>query len=157
MYTTIKQAAELFNVTEITIRRWIEEFSETGKLSPAATPQQGRRRVLTDSDMEVIALVAEMKGQGKTFEDIHAALKAGQRGELPQSYSSELSTTSANTELLFAVQRIQKLELELEEERAQRREAEIERGRAEGRLDIMRENLDRAYKELEELRKKLQN
>jgi hypothetical protein len=44
--------------------------------------------------MEVLSLVAELKGQGRTYADIHATLKTGQRGTSPELL--ELSTNLKN-------------------------------------------------------------
>jgi DNA-binding transcriptional MerR regulator len=154
MYTSTRQAAQLFSVNEQTVRRWIDEFSAL--LSPAATPESGRRRVLTDKDMEVVALVAEMKEQGKTFEEIHAALQAGQRGAVPESDSPQQLATPAHTELVFLVQRVRNLEKDLEAERTKRIQAEVEKGRAEGRESVLREMLEQTQRELNDLRNKLQ-
>lgn len=155
MYTTTKQAAQLFSVNEQTIRRWVDEFA--GKLSPAANPEAGRPRRLLENDLAVLALVADMKGEGKTFEEIHAALNAGQRGVVPETYSSGLLATPANsTQLVMLAQRVQQLENDLEDERARRMTAEIERGRAEGRESALREMLEQTQRELNDLRNKLQ-
>lgn len=149
--TTTHQAAQLFNVNPQTIRRWVDEFGK--HLSPSATPQQGRSRILTDADMQVLALIAELKEQGKVYEDIHAALSAGQRGDPPlNAQSPTLATLPNSEEYALLVQRIQGLQAELDDERRQRIAAQVEQGRVEGRESVLREMLDKAYLEIDRLR-----
>jgi DNA-binding transcriptional MerR regulator len=71
-----------------TIRNWTKEFS--GYLSPTATPGTGNTRRLTAEDMSVLALIAQMSNEGRSFEDIHLALAAGQRGDMPNITSEEI-------------------------------------------------------------------
>lgn len=155
---TTHQAAELFDVTAQTIRRWVDEFSKY--LSPSARPEQGRSRILTESDLDVLALIYSMKGQGKLFEDIHAALSAGQRGEAP---SNSLTATPENSEQNALFLRLQdtlmQMNAQLDDERKKRLEAEIGRAYSEGRESILREMLDKLEKEVASLRQspKLQN
>lgn len=80
MYTST-HAATLFHVSNETIRNWSEEFSRY--LSFLANPGKGRTRSFSEEDMQVLSLIAEMKGKGSTFEEIHIALGKGQRGDAP--------------------------------------------------------------------------
>lgn len=82
MYTAI-QVAHLFHLARETVRQYSLEFSAV--LSPGANPGTGRTRVYTDDDLEVFALIVEMKGQGRQYDDIHASLANGQRGSIPES------------------------------------------------------------------------
>src|SRR4051794_16913775 len=86
-YTT-RQIAALYSVSIETIRIWTLEFAEY--LSPTAQPGRNKNRVYTVSDLEVLALVSELKGQGKIFSDVHLALKAGQRGAAPNLEPQEI-------------------------------------------------------------------
>jgi len=78
---TVKDIAVRFNISRETVRIWAKEFASY--LSPTANPSKGNQRNFDDEDLSVFALIAEMKGQGNTFEDIHASLQAGQRGHVP--------------------------------------------------------------------------
>jgi DNA-binding transcriptional MerR regulator len=71
----------IHNVSHETVRRWAEEFAEF--LSVTANPGKGKHRIFTDEDMQVLSLVAEYKDRNSTYEDIHAALRSGQRGDMP--------------------------------------------------------------------------
>lgn len=77
MYTS-KHLAALFHVTVETIRLWAIEFASY--LSPTAQPGTKKPRYFTQSDLDTLTLVADMKAHGKTFTEIHATLQAGQRG-----------------------------------------------------------------------------
>ena len=76
-YST-KHVELLYGVSHETVRRWTDEFAEY--LSHSANPGKGRHRNFNDADMQVLALVADYKSRGVLFEEIHAALKNGQRG-----------------------------------------------------------------------------
>jgi DNA-binding transcriptional MerR regulator len=81
MEYTSRHAVILYKVTAETIRSWTEEFSEY--LSPTANPGKGRHRVFSDEDMQVFAYIQERKRQGAVFEQIHAELANGNRGNIP--------------------------------------------------------------------------
>lgn len=89
-----------FDVTGETIRAWSNEFSPY--LSPTATPGENRHRIFSDEDMAVFALIASMKREGKIYADIHAALRAGQRGDLAEviSETNQIETTTAQLALI---------------------------------------------------------
>lgn len=94
MYS-VNQAAALYNVSYETIRRYTLEFADY--LSPTANPQAGRQRLYSEEDMKVFSLVVEMKTQGNTYDDIHVALKRGERGKSPDVQPDQLSVM-LNTE-----------------------------------------------------------
>lgn len=78
-YTT-KDIASLFSVSQETVKNWSREFAVY--LSATATPPAGTKRVFTDEDTAVFALIADYKSRGLTYTDAHIALQAGQRGEV---------------------------------------------------------------------------
>jgi DNA-binding transcriptional MerR regulator len=81
-YST-QQTANLFSLSRETIRRWAKEFTEY--LSDTASAGGGRTRKFSEDDLNVFALVANLKDTGETFDSIHASLKNGQRGEIPEN------------------------------------------------------------------------
>jgi DNA-binding transcriptional MerR regulator len=83
----------LYGIALETARQWAIEFGEY--LSPTGKPGKHKHRIYTDEDMRVFALVAQMKGQGSTYEEIHATLKAGQRGDVPAIPPDEVSALAA--------------------------------------------------------------
>ncbi len=89
-----RHIAALFNVTGETVRVWAEEFAQY--FSPTATPGKGRHRSFSEDDLEVFALIAELKEQGQTFNDIQGALANGQRGTPPNIPPSEVQAIMLN-------------------------------------------------------------
>jgi DNA-binding transcriptional MerR regulator len=144
MYTT-PDVQTLFDCSHQTVKRWCEEFGQF--LSPTAQPEKGRPRRFTEADIEVFALIVEMRAAGKMYEDIHAALSAGQRGTPPASPPAERITAIAPTAPAMLAQmqlRIDTLEQELIDERAKRH-------RAEGREELLMQLLKDAQIRIEEL------
>lgn len=81
MYT-VAHVCELHGIVQETVRQWVLEFSQY--LSPTANPGKNKKRHFTVEDMRVLALVANMKDQSFTYEEIHASLQNGQRGDPPE-------------------------------------------------------------------------
>lgn len=81
MYT-VSDVARLFDVSKQSGRVWAGEFAQ--HLDPDANPPPGKTRQFTEDDMEVFALVAQLRQEGANYEDIHAALAAGERGNVEQ-------------------------------------------------------------------------
>lgn len=79
MYTTTQLAAR-FQITDQSVKRYSGEFRAF--LSPTANPEKGNTRLFTDDDLKVYDVIVRMsKVEHKTFEQIHMALLAGERGE----------------------------------------------------------------------------
>ena len=76
-----RHISQLFDISHQTVKDWCDNFTEY--LSPTAMPGKGRTRHFTEDDLRVFSQVADIKRSGGTFEDVHIALKAGQRGTLP--------------------------------------------------------------------------
>jgi DNA-binding transcriptional MerR regulator len=81
MEYTSRHAVILYKVTAETIRSWTQEFEHY--LSATANPGKGRHRIFTEQDMQVFAYIHERKQQGAVFEQIHAELANGNRGNIP--------------------------------------------------------------------------
>ena len=94
MEYTSRHAVILYKVTAETIRAWSEEFADF--LSVTANPGKGRHRVFTDDDMQVFAYICERKKQGALFDQIHAELANGSRGELPPLPPEEVQALVAD-------------------------------------------------------------
>ncbi len=88
MYYSTRHVRLLHDISAETVRNWCEEFSNY--LSPTANPGKGKHRNFTDDDMRVLDLVAQMKNQGLTYEQVHASLQNGDRGNLPQLPANEM-------------------------------------------------------------------
>jgi DNA-binding transcriptional MerR regulator len=79
-YTT-NDVKTLLNVAPETVRNWTREFARY--LSATANPEAGRTRLYTDDDLKVFDLVYRMRDENRSYEDIHASLLAGERGNSP--------------------------------------------------------------------------
>lgn len=143
------QTALLFKVARETIRKWAIEFEPY--LSPSARPAAGGIRRFTESDLEVFALVSEMKDQGKVFDDIHAALRAGQRGDIPERTNALIS--SANNSPLAI--RIEELEETIADITTRLNQSELARAKAEGREGLLQDMLREATAEIARLNRLL--
>jgi DNA-binding transcriptional MerR regulator len=128
MYTA-KHVAIIYNISNETVRTWSEEFSQY--LSATANPGKGRHRAFSDDDMGVLSLISEMKSEGKTFEDIHAALKNGSRGDAPNAAPEEVQA-------LVVSDQEKRLTLEV---RFLQRELEALRGQAERGREVYERNI----------------
>jgi len=123
MYTA-SQVAQVFKTARETIRNWAIEFEN--ELSPSANPGDKRQRSFTDSDLEIIALISEMKGQGKLYADIHAALVNGQRGHVPDDVSAIVPADTPRPTQLQARVNFLEAQLQAVMESSQRDKAQID-------------------------------
>ena len=82
----LEQIANLYSTSSENARRWCIEFAPF--LSEGANPPNQRKRLLSDDDLTVLSLVAEMRQQGHVFKTIHEALGEGKRGALPANPSA---------------------------------------------------------------------
>lgn len=78
---TISDFTKVYDVQPNTIRQWSKTFADF--LTPGANPPKGETRVYSDADGQVIALIADMRQDHQSYESIHAALAAGDRGQWP--------------------------------------------------------------------------
>lgn len=120
------------------MKNWTSEFADY--LSQTATPPANRQRRFIDDDLEVLALVTEMKTAGATYEAIHAALAAGQRGDIPDS----AITAEPPAMTLVLRQRITDLEVRL----AQVLETNAEQG---GQIKLLKEQLAEAQQTIRQM------
>ena len=94
MSFTSKEIAQIYGFTEQTVRKWADEFREY--LSGEATPGNGRHRDFQVEDLPVLSLIAEEKKKHATYEEIHASLKAGTRGTMPDINEDRLKFLAAS-------------------------------------------------------------
>lgn len=140
MYTTL-QVATTFRTTRETARHWSLEFREY--LSPTANPGRGRDRLFTEDDLRVLSLVSEYKRAGRTFQDIHVALKAGQRGSIPDL--APVVSTNERTKLLDLEEEVQSLRTALSE-------AFKDNQRQAGQIELLQQQLRAAEEKADKLR-----
>lgn len=154
------EVAAYYKRTDQTIRAWAREFSR--HFSPTANPGGGKGRNYTVEDLEVIALIAEMKDRNATYEEIHAALDAGQRGDPPNLSTADLKVlraTEGEKRAGFEIQALQQHIVDIQarmkqaEERAEAAEIRaIQLGQDKAALtaetSVIKSELERAREEL---------
>lgn len=149
---TSKHVSTLYDVAIETVRVWSQEFER--HLSPTANPGKRRQRLFTPEDMKVFDLLSEMKGQGKTFADIHTALDSGQRGGTPETPPDELEALIVSQdERSFAIEneRLQQTIVRLQKEIEALKELEKETVRLETKLESETERAARAEQQTQKL------
>jgi len=157
------EIAAYFKKTEPTIRAWASEFAEY--LSPMANPGRGKGRSFTPDDLTVLSLVAEMKDRNHTFEDIHTALKSGQRGDPPNLSETDLrilKATEGEKRAVFEIQALQQHIVELRErlnrtelELQEARKASLENIRLQAQIEYVQDNLNTEQSAASQLRDEL--
>ncbi|MBA3869141.1 MAG: MerR family transcriptional regulator [Anaerolineae bacterium] len=140
MYST-SQLASHFAVNAQTVKRYAEEFRDY--LSPTATPEGGNTRRFTEDDVKVYDLIVRMKQDGKRFEQIHAALASGERGELPDFEIGSLTAAQSSAQLRL-LKRVAELQTEVERLRG-----------VDARLEEVREQLAEAKAEIKSLNREI--
>lgn len=146
MYT-LDRVASLFDTSRENARRWCLEFQKF--LSDSANPPSNRKRLLNDDDLSVISLIAEMKGQGHIFTDIHAALEQGRRGILPSNPAAVVPADKTKlAKLQSDVNRLtEALQLTMDENQGLKGENRALRDE----LEAAKRDLKEAYKEIGKL------
>lgn len=148
-----RHIASLFNISRETVRVWSHEFGKY--LSPTAQPEPGRHRNFTDEDLRVFSLVSDMKNRGAIYEDIHAALAAGQRGEPPLATARHIVGSETATVLAQARQRITDLERQVMQLDFAIRPTQDENVKLKALLEYTKSELEQARQENRELLLKL--
>lgn len=123
-FFTTSSITKAFGISPQTVKNWCDEFAQY--LSPSATPGDGKKRIFTYEDMQVFALVADYHKRGFRWDDAHAALKSGQRGELPQD--NEIVNQPPPAILVALRDEIAKLKQQLVHAHTER---DMERGKTE--------------------------
>jgi DNA-binding transcriptional MerR regulator len=166
MYSS-SQAAAVYHVSNETIRNWSEEFSRY--LSFMANPGKGRTRSFSDEDMQVLALIAEMKANGSTFEEIHISLGRGQRGDAPALQVEEVKAMISGEQERRLMLEIEYLKRSLQDSVARsaqaeelkekyiRLEAQVEiiKQTDAARIEALTDELGEARKRIEELSRQI--
>lgn len=145
MYTS-RQIATLLNITGETVRARSEEFAEF--LSHLANPGTKRQRQFNESDLRVMVLVNDMKNAGARFDDIHLALKNGQRGELPEAGATSITPTQERG-------RVAALQSQLTEWQALATQETHGRREAEANVRLLKEQLAEAQAEIKALNREI--
>ena len=154
-YST-SHVCQLYSVSGETVRQWTLEFSEY--LSPTARPGRHRNRRYSVEDLGILSLVAELKKQGLTFAEIHAALKAGERGKLPtlEPYELQLVTASAaESRSILEIEQLHQKLVKLQEELSLAQTQAAEARELKDENIQLKTSLAHTERQLEETQKRL--
>ncbi len=134
-------------------------------LSPTATPGKNKHRLFTEEDMQVFSLVSELKQQGLTYEDIHAALKNGTRGKPPSlpaedvqaivSTDREHQLSAENEFLQRSLAKVQQELMQVSALREEMQQIKEKNIRLEAQLEIVQEREKRLEETVKELSRDL--
>jgi DNA-binding transcriptional MerR regulator len=155
-YTT-EQASGRFGVARQTIINWAETFERY--LSPSANPGRSRTRFFTVDDMTVFDLVATSKAAGLTYEEIAQALERGQRGQAPAETPEEMTVMLAadvERQLTAQIDLLNRKVADLNEENARLRQAEHDLIETRATLAVIRQQLERAEGQEQNLQEQIQ-
>lgn len=151
-YYSTQHLATMFNVSTTAIKNWAVEF--VGYLSPTATPETGKKRRFTSEDARVLALVNQYRLNGYQWEDVHMALRAGQRGEIPAP--DDLALAEPPPALLQSLkEEIMRKNAEIEQARQQVIEADKRTADALGQIKVYSAVLAEKERQIQELYEKL--
>lgn len=127
-----------------TIRRWTLEFASY--LSPDANSQGRNKSRYSDTDMAILTLIRDMYDRGASVDEIHLALKSGQKGDFDGFLQ--------NTRVQLTESDVQQLsEIAMERDGLRLRVQELERDNA--RLQAKAEQLSDLQAEIKELYKEI--
>jgi DNA-binding transcriptional MerR regulator len=160
-----QHVATIYGITIETVNVWAREFSQY--FSPTATPGQRKVRLFTQDDMAVIDLIATCRKQQMSYEDIHASLASGQRGDPPDvepeqvqaivSTEHETRLALENERLKMALVDAQGSLRKAETELARLRELEDKTIRLESQIEAERASKKELLEQQESQRKELQS
>ncbi len=138
----------LFDISYETVRTYTKEFGRY--LSPTARPPKGDHRKYTYDDLKVFAQIVGMKRDRKVYADIHAALAAGERTEIPEFSEAEIKELALSRQGVVVAQELQKAR-----ERIMEMEAKIVQ--FEKQTPELRDEVATLKGQLEELRRQHEN
>ena len=142
----------LYGVSAQTIRNWAMEFAR--HLSPSATPGKGHSRQFSEDDVRAFSLIAAMKKNGSTGEEIHVALASGQRGELPAIQPSEIHSlvmTYHARAVTVLKQQIMTLQTQIEEAQTDLQKSRDENNQLQGKIQLLGDQLKTSQDEIRRL------
>jgi DNA-binding transcriptional MerR regulator len=160
-----QHVATIYGITIETVNVWAREFSNY--LSPTANPGQRKARLFTREDMTVVDLIASFRKQNVAYDEIHANLASGQRGNPPDVEPEQVQaivSTEHETRLALENERLRMILVDAqnslrkaETELARLREVEDKTIRLEAQLEAEREFKKELLEQQEGQRKELQS
>lgn len=142
---TSRHVAALYDLNNQTVHNWAQEFAR--HLSPNANPGKSRPRMFNAEDMKVISKIAEMKQAGKQYQDIHAALDAGEKGDGIATSPAELDQMIEGQDRTALVTQNEDLRRQIEklyQDLQKMRDLEVQNARLDTRITELLQQLEKA-------------
>jgi DNA-binding transcriptional MerR regulator len=152
MYSS-NHVCALFGVTRQTVSNWSEEFAR--HLSPTANPPAGGHRRFTDTDLQIFALVHDLRAAGLTFADAHASLDSGQRGVVSLPDSDALATIEGPAQVALLQKTVSALETKVSDLVGQLHQSETERAEVRGENVLLKAQLKDALDKIDRLNREI--
>lgn len=160
-YFTTPILAKLYDVSEQTIRNWVDEFSN--HFSPTARPNRGRHLKFTREDVGVLSKIAELRDMRESTETISNALGRGERGPIPDASPEELKALTLAEQNRALQLRIDFMQLKIEDlvvQAERTRKLELEVAGLQAQLELIQSqpqpDVADLYKEIGALQAKLE-
>lgn len=147
-----KELAARWNIVGETLRQWSIEYAR--HLSDAASPAPGTHRKYTFEDVEVLQLVADMRGKNKSVQEIHDALDKGERG-VPEVNPAALIPLEGQKQLAMLYSTIETLRADKDALEVHLRES-LQAGREKEALNnLLTRQLEKAQAEIKALNREI--
>lgn len=146
------EVLDMLQVSRETLRDWVTRCRDY--LSPAANPpregRRGRKRLYSDEDLRVLALVAAMRATASSWDEILASLAAGQRAPVeaipkrpPRNQASLLALQQLQTQVTLLEAQLEALQRELIRREGQIELLERQLADARAQIDALNRELGR--------------
>ena len=140
---------QMFNISYETVRAWTSEFSKF--LSDDTNPGKGRSRHFAFEDLQVLALISEMKAKRLTYTDIHASLVSGARADPPLPHT-ELANAITTEQLARMQNRLVELQTE---HTAIVKQLSDQLTAKDAQIDLLKQQLDEAQSKIDRLNREI--
>lgn len=135
-----------------TLGSWVREFKDF--LSSDANPGRGRNRQFSYEDLCVLKLVKEMRDQGFKFEDIHASLLNGSRGDVPEFKPNEIEKMHSDQPKAVILKQVAVLQSQVErmaEELVRLQDVEKQNVQFDRQVQDLEHERDRLLKQIDKI------
>lgn len=147
-----KELAARWAISGETLRQWSIEVRR--HLSDGATPAPGQHRRYTFEDVEVLQLVADMRGKNKSWPDIHTALDEGERG-VPEVDPAALIPLEGQRQLSVLYNTIETLRADKDALESELRAAQEAGGQKDALNNLLMRQLEAAQQEIKTLNREI--
>lgn len=160
----ISDLAAQLGISATTISNWINEFGDY--FSERARLEKGRRRVLDENDVLILATISRLSHEGNTYAGIHEQLSNGYRVDSPNDVNYGVNRAVVPAEVVEQVVDSAKIVVELETTKRQLEKALADAEKWEQRYedaarerkadaDKYQEKIDALMREIADLKERI--